>query len=131
MTVSEFRDRYAMNECRRTLVLALEEFVDVLQHSFSAHRILVFGSFITIKPEPGDIDLLGHAIAVPGGDYFNVPRLKLSSIAPTGIDVRGGAGSSFDEIPAPLDAIALVEQFNENEKNKGSDIVCETWIEII
>jgi len=56
--LSEVRARFGVGSVRRTaLILRLERIYRVAQATGHLARFLVFGSFVTSKPEPQDVDL--------------------------------------------------------------------------
>lgn len=56
--LNEVRARFGVGSARRTaLILRLERIYRVAQATGHLARILVFGSFVTSKPEPQDVDL--------------------------------------------------------------------------
>jgi hypothetical protein len=56
--LSEVRARFGVGSARRTaLILRLERIYRVAQATGHLARFLVFGSFVTSKPEPQDVDL--------------------------------------------------------------------------
>jgi len=46
-----------ITEVRRDLYRRLAEYVDLARH-VGAHRIFIGGSFVSSKPEPGDVDIV-------------------------------------------------------------------------
>ena len=56
--LSEVRARFGVGSARRkTLILRLERIHRVAQATGRLARFVVFGSFVTSKPEPQDVDL--------------------------------------------------------------------------
>jgi uncharacterized protein DUF6932 len=57
-SLSEVRARFGVGSARRkTLILRLERIQRVAQATGHLARFVVFGSFVTSKPEPEDVDL--------------------------------------------------------------------------
>lgn len=52
----EFENRFANNQHRTTLLTGLKKALKLL-HKFGCTEIYLGGSFVTSKPEPGDIDV--------------------------------------------------------------------------
>ena len=129
MKIEEFRAQFGTSSRRGSLVDSLENYIDCLNSSFSAIRVLVFGSFISDRSEPRDVDIIVHAVALPHDACFNSLG-KLSDFAPEGIDVRGTLTSTFDKAPKLAEADTMVSDFNADKKNKESGIVCDSWVEI-
>ena len=91
---AEVRRKYGTNEKRRRLLGNLDEFLTQLRDSgIKVHEVAIYGSFISDRPEPGDIDVaiwhggFGERMAGPwslaeakrehGVDAFPVPTYKM------------------------------------------------------
>ena len=60
MNLSEFKTTYVTNEHRVALFAELQKFIKDVEEYFHPYTIAVYGSFITEKPDPSDIDVLLH-----------------------------------------------------------------------
>ncbi|MTJ94016.1 MAG: hypothetical protein F8N36_14335 [Desulfovibrio sp.] len=111
-SITEFRRRYGTTERRRYLLAALDREIANLLSFGTRIQIFVFGSFLTKKPEPGDIDLLvrGHA---------NTPFAPYNSVCPGDIQVK----SSFSVMGSrSYSRSEIVEKFNGDHKNVKNGI---------
>ncbi len=69
-TLEEVRNRFGSfqgSDHRPRLFTRLEELVAALKRSGLFEALLIDGSFVTVKPEPNDIDLV--AVLRPGHDF--------------------------------------------------------------
>ncbi|MBI4771506.1 MAG: hypothetical protein HY784_14125 [Chloroflexi bacterium] len=56
-TLQEIEARFATTPRRRELFGRLQRFVELARHA-SARRMFLNGSYVTAKPEPGDVDVV-------------------------------------------------------------------------
>jgi predicted nucleotidyltransferase len=72
LSLVEFADRFGRStERREELMERLSEWVAVARAVAGLQRLWVFGSFVTGKPGPGDVDLM--AVVRPRYDIREVP----------------------------------------------------------
>lgn len=70
-TLADVGERFGRGGERRQEIFArLQRIHDLARRSGGLDRIVVFGSFVTTKPEPNDID-----VVLVMRDYFRVDRL--------------------------------------------------------
>lgn len=71
MNLQELEASHVQDGRRRELFDRLVEQIDVWNEEFSGLEVWLFGSFLTDKPEPGDIDIL--VTAPLAGNGFKKP----------------------------------------------------------
>lgn len=130
-TLTEFKTRFGTNETRCGLLKELEVFLQALAQNFQNFRVLVYGSFISKKPEPGDIDVMVHTFATPKDLGFSKFK-KLQELASENVDVFTlDLHMSFGSPETPLDAELMVEKFNAREAHIAKGIRCINAIELV
>ena len=60
MMQAEFESAYATNAHRQMLYAELLEYLDKVKQHMSDYSLIVFGSFVSDKETPGDVDLILH-----------------------------------------------------------------------
>lgn len=131
MTLSQFRAKFGTNETRVLLLDDLEIFMASLQSNFRNSRVLVFGSFLSDKDYPGDIDVMAYVLASPTDSGFN-KFLQLQPLAPASIDVFTLQLSMSFGPPQPLPtAEAMISAFNSLEAHVASATSCTSAIELV
>lgn len=111
-TAGEFRERFAYNERRRHLCDLLLDELELIRSQCSIVRVLVFGSYITDKEEPRDIDLLLSLIA--GKEcVYEVWTKGLRLNHPDEVDVHYYKTQLYIK-----DGEGLLAHFNANPKNE-------------
>jgi predicted nucleotidyltransferase len=131
MTPSDFRALYGINASRLALLGALDAFLHALQEEFRSSRVLAYGSFITEKDQPGDIDVMVVVCSTPTDPGF-AKRRQLQELASAEIDVftlRLSMGSGPKTDPPP--AADMVEMFNGLERHVTKGIRCSHAIELV
>ena len=111
-TAGGFRERFAYNERRRYLYDMLLEELELIKSQCSIVRVLVFGSYITDKEEPRDIDLLLSLIA-DRDCVYEVWTKGLRLDHPDEVDVHYYKTQLYIK-----DAEGLLKHFNENPRNE-------------
>lgn len=130
-TLPEFKACFGTNEKRRTLLASLDAFLDALQANFRSFRVLAYGSFITEKEEPGDIDVMVYVCSTPVDSGFNKVG-RLQQLANKDMDVFSlKVCMSFDQPTEPHDAAAMVEGFNGLDAHVIKKIRCDRAIELV
>jgi predicted nucleotidyltransferase len=123
-TTGDFRERFAGNERRRYLYDLFMEELALIRSQCSIVRVLVFGSYITDKEEPRDIDLLLSLIA--GKDcVYEVWTKGLRLNHPDEVDVHYYKTQLYIK-----DAEGLLRHFNSNPKNELYGIAINDAAEI-
>src|SRR5688500_6397551 len=75
LRLSELEQKYATNPQRRRLFAALsEKLAELRRHNII--RVWLFGSYVTDKVEPKDVDVLVNTVSngVPGGGYAKATK---------------------------------------------------------
>lgn len=122
--LGEFHRKYSFNERREHLYGLFTEELDRIKPQCVQLRVLVFGSYITTKREPRDIDVL--IALVPAGDWvYTLMTRGLQRWHPGEIDV-----AYHKTQYCVMDAERLVRYFNENPLNRKKDIRIKRAVEI-
>ncbi len=125
LTLEEFSGRYASNEQRKRLFELFVEELKSIRSQCSSLRILVFGSYITNKSVPRDIDVLISLI--PSEDcMYALWTGGLRREHPDKVDVHYYKTQLYMK-----DADGLLEHFNANPKNELQGIAIHDAVEII
>jgi predicted nucleotidyltransferase len=69
MDLEELKIKYATNEHREQLYTDLMDYLKVLENELEPYMVILFGSYITEKDEPKDIDMLIHGYYKKFPDY--------------------------------------------------------------
>ncbi len=125
LNLQEFLDAYVTNEKRKRLFDKFLEDLQVIKSQCSCMRIIVFGSYITSKLEPNDIDLMISLI--PESEYvYDLMTDGLWQKNRKEIDIQYQKAEYFLK-----DAQQLVVFFNENPLNKEKGICITECVELI
>jgi len=120
----EFCFRYAFNEHRKKLLRLLVEDLDVIKGQCDRLRVLIFGSYISFKKNPKDIDIL--LALIPNRDsVYAIMKSGLRRKHPGTVDVQFNKAQRFMK-----DADSLIRNFNENPLNKRKGIVINDAVEL-
>jgi predicted nucleotidyltransferase len=120
-------DRRAQNTlCNKPLASKpsrkIEEALSSVSLYLNPIRVVVFGSYLSDKQEPSDIDV------IIAGDYIRFPEGNLSKLLPAAIDARLITRSG---VPDPLPtAPEIVRAFNEDPQNLQSGIFIDDYVEV-
>jgi len=120
-----FRKRFATNDRRREIFQSLVDELGLLRSQCQAMRVLVFGSYITDKDEPGDVDVL----------VSGVPRQDIAFE----VEVHGFARGEHPDVDLfweravrfPATPERLIERFNRNASNRESHIEIVRVVEVL
>jgi Family of unknown function (DUF6932) len=130
MTLDEFKKRYGKNPHREKLLLSLEDFSASLRARFSCYRTLAYGSFITEKNEPNDIDIIICIASSPKDSGFNLRR-KAQEFADDNLDIFTlSLKTSFDEEIKVPTAVEMQMKFNSLPNHVEKGINCDSFIEL-
>ncbi len=116
MTLPEFKAAYARGRRRAELYEKLLEELDNLREQCNSFHIIVFGSYITDKKEPGDIDLMISLI--PRQDcVYDIIINGLRRIHEKEIDIQYQKAQYYLK-----NTRQLVDYFNSNPLNRKEEI---------
>lgn len=130
LTVEEFTQQFGGNAHRQGLLAHLNPFLIALRAQFRSFRIVAFGSFITEKQDPTDIDLMVHVVTAPADSGYNkITRLR--TLANPALDVFT-LKIAMSQTTAPLpSAEEMVEAFNDRESHREKGISCVAGVGLI
>jgi len=124
MTLEELSGRFAVNEQRRRLFDLLVDELASIQTQCRSLRVLVFGSYISDKDSPHDIDILISLI--PNEEcVYALWTGGLRREHPDEVDVHYYKTQRYIK-----DAEGLLEHFNSNPKNELQGIAIRDAVEI-
>lgn len=130
MTLPQLEERYAWNARRRALLWDLEEEFSQIARCSTGYRVVIFGSYLTNEPEPGDIDLIIAYDRKPGegdcGSENDVPFLHKAAIQ-IKCQVRIGCTTP---LPSAHDLVADFNAFPANASS-GIRINSDGWAELV
>lgn len=130
MSLAELSAEYGTNETRANLLSELETFLHALEQNFSVYRLLVYGSFLTAKEDPSDIDVMTHVCGSPSDAGFSKITF-LRHLAPPHIDVFTlSLSKSYGEVRLPPSAHSMVESFNNLDRHLHNGTTCHSAVEL-
>lgn len=124
MSLAEFHRRFVYNGRRRKLLVLLLDELAAIEEVSTKMRLLIFGSFITDKEQPGDIDALVSLVGRK--EHFReiqkngVPRRQ-----PDAIDLFTYMSVRFLFTPE-----RILDEFNHNFKNRENHIILTDAVHI-
>lgn len=125
LDLDDFSEAYVTTDRRKYLFDKFLEDLRVIKSQCSCMRIIVFGSYITSKSEPNDIDLMISLI--PGSEYvYDFMTDGLWQKNRNEVDVQYQRAEYFLK-----DAQQLVAFFNENPINREKGICITECVELI
>lgn len=130
ITLLQLEEKHAWNARRRELLKKLKEELDQFARCSTGYRAVVYGSYLTEKPEPGDMDLIIAYDRRMGAKNcrsgFGFPFLHKGDIQ---IKTEERMGCTTP-LPSAAD---LVKGFNDFPTNaaKGIRIEPGTWTELV
>jgi len=124
LTIYEFARKFSYNDRRRYLHDLLVDELEFIKTQCSQLRVLVFGSYITSKKNPRDIDVLISLIACEESMY-TVWTDGLRQKHPIEVDLHYYKTQQYIK-----DAAGLLKHFNKNPKNELQGISIKKAMEI-
>ncbi len=125
MTLKEFRTTYAINDRRRHLIKELLGELEVIARQCRKFSIIVFGSYISDKDEPGDIDVLISLLPKKNCVYALLKK-GLEKEHEKEVDIQFQRGEYYTR-----SAESLVDYFNENPLNLKKGIRIRRAVELL
>ena len=126
MTLDELKRGHATNPHRMTLFCEFERYLTTLRSLLSEATVVMFGSFLSEKPCPEDIDLIVHGSVKPAEvAAFNINSVRSKG----GIHVK----SEISMLKADFRLMSeseLVSWFDNSESNKSKGISVGTYSKI-
>jgi predicted nucleotidyltransferase len=131
LTIAQFRSQFGTTPDRLRLLSEFEGFLTQLRSNFTQYRVLVYGSFISQKQVPRDIDVIVSVSSSPTDPGFN-KFSKLQALATQCVDVFTlNLKSSFDAVDPVPDAESMIVAYNTREAHTAKGIHCKAAIEIV
>ena len=125
MTLEEFRTAYAINDRRRHLIDELLEELKVIARQCRKFSIIVFGSYITDKDEPDDIDVL-ISLLPKKECVFAIMKEGIEKEHQKEVDIQFQRGEYYTK-----SAESLIDFFNENPFNLKKGIRIRKAVELL
>jgi hypothetical protein len=130
LTFAQFRNQFGATPERERLLDEFDKFLGQLRINFANYRVLVYGSFLSQKLVPGDLDVMvsvSSTLTDPGFNRF----IKLQELATEEVDVFTlNLKSNFDLAEPVPNAESMVLAFNTREAHVAKGIQCKEAIEI-
>ncbi len=120
INLAEFYKRFAVNAARKKLYRKFVAELAMLRRQSEEIRIVVFGSYVTDKETPGDIDVLA-SIIVDDDNFLDLVQNGVRQRFPDAVDFHMHRASRFLKTGEKL-----VENFNEFSLNREKGIRIET-----
>lgn len=128
MKIDQFKAKYAFNERREFLFDELERFIKKVDEFLSPYLLAVYGSYITNKPAPGDIDVILHGF---------VKQEKLLDWAPGTLQCQCYIHVMSDITSYTLyekklkDISVIISDLCNTEENKAENFNISSYVEIL
>lgn len=123
VTIHNLRERYAWNDTRSDLLACLERDLEKVAHALVSYRVVIYGSFVSNKDEPRDIDVLLTGNFKPG----EFPPISFVS----GSHVHWKTYLSEGHSPSLPSAEQMVVSFNSEPANRAKGIEVKEWVELV
>lgn len=127
MTIPEFKEKHVSNERREELFASFSDEIAYMKDFLEEIKIAVFGSFITEKDLPNDIDIIVM------GTFNDTGYQMQTEHFPRLIPTKNGnihRKSKFYTGKIEKSIAELVDDFNEDTNNKKEGIFISEFIEI-
>jgi len=126
MNKDEFKEAYVYNSCRNRIFLDFLDYANTVNEYLSPYLIIVFGSFISEKEKPNDIDILLHGfVKTRKLREFDIRTL----LTKKPVHVKNEISALMQELKL-MTPSELIEWFESSEKNKAKGIKVGEWVQI-
>jgi hypothetical protein len=117
-----FESKYVTNEHRQALYEELLDYLKLVKQYLSPYDLVVFGSFISNRDLPNDVDLIlhGHVRSEMLG-IFNVERFR--SQGKLHIKLELSAMKKDFELRTPAELVHWFDDFNAGKKVGSYEVV--------
>ncbi|MEL7799684.1 DUF6932 family protein [Idiomarina loihiensis] len=128
INIVEFKARYATNKHRIVLFEELERFLEKVDDFLSPYSVAIYGSYITDKSDPSDVDLLLHGF---------VKETKHSDYTPKTLVPEGHVHlqkfiTSYTLCEKKLkDMSVIIDEFCSTEANRERRFEINEYVEIL
>lgn len=127
MKIEILKEKYAINERRKVLFNQLIDEIEYLKGFTSNLKIAIYGSHITSKDFPCDLDIIICGNLTEVG--LNLQTNSFPKPIPTkNKDIQRKGNFRFNS--ECMDVIEIINGFNNNEENKKNNITIQNFIEI-
>lgn len=124
--MDEFREAYVFNSHRNRIFLELQDYANTVNEYLSPYLLIVFGSFISEKEKPSDIDILLHGFVITRKFRKFDIRMLLSR---NSVHVENDISALMRESKL-MTASELVEWLESSEKNRSRGIKVGKWVQL-
>jgi len=126
MKIEVFKDLYVTNTQREKVFSEFTDFLNTVREYLAPYVVLVYGSFITEKEIPNDIDVLLHGFVKDEKVAYFKPEIILS---------KGLVHVKYEVSACKQESIIksneeLIGWFHEGEKNKAKEIKIDDYVQI-
>lgn len=126
MNMDEFRVTYAVNSHRNRIFLDFLDYANTVNEYLSPYLLLAYGSFISEKENPNDIDILLHGfVKTRKFREFDIRKL----LSRNSVHVTNDISALMQETKL-MTASELIEWFESAEGNKANEIKVGEWVKI-
>jgi hypothetical protein len=126
MKLDEFREAYAFNSHRKKIFQEFLDYASSVNNYLSPYLILAYGSFISEKKKPNDIDILLHGfVKTRKFREFDIRKL----LSRNSVHVTNDIAALMQETKL-MTASELIEWFENADKNKANKIKVGEWVQI-
>lgn len=127
MNITEFREKYATNDHRINLFASFEKFIENAEEYLSPFSIAIYGSYITEKDNPSDIDIILHGfVKNEKFDTYNPALFRLESP----IHIKAFISQSFGDKQLK-NMNKIISEFSSSEENKKKNFRVDSYVEIV
>ena len=126
MNMDEFEKTYVVNDHRKRIFLEFLDYASAVKEYLSPYLLLVYGSFISDKKNPRDIDILLHGfVKTRKLREFDIRTL----LSKKPVHVTNDIAAIMQETEL-MTASELVEWFESGEENKANGIKVGEWVQV-
>ncbi len=126
MNIDKFKDSYITSLQREKIYSEFEDYLKTVKEYLSPYVLLVYGSFITEKEYPNDIDVLLHGFVKDE----KVATFKIDMVRSRGLVHVKSEVSMLKKETIIKSSEELIEWFQEGEKNKAKGIKVGEYVQI-
>jgi hypothetical protein len=126
MNRDEFKELYVNNTQRQKIYSEFEDYLNTVKEYLFPYVLLVYGSFITEKEIPNDMDVLLHGfVKNEKVASFNINMMKSKGLIHVKLEV-----SALKQETVTKSNEELIKWFEEGKKNKTKAIKVGKYVQI-